>query len=534
MTVTREQKDKEGSSSKRLREILGVFRRYSLVHGLSPEKLLHILEDLGPTFVKLGQIMSMRPDMIPEAYCKELTRLRTEVRPMEFTDIVQVLEEELGEDYREIFTELDEKPLGAASIAQVHAAVLKNGRRVVVKVQRPGIYERMNQDIRLLHRVSVLVKIIGRTGQVIDLRGVLDEMWAVAKQEMDFLTEAGNIRRFAELNEELRYVASPEVVWALTTSKVLCMERVDGIPIDDTEALVREGYELKDIAQKLVAAYAKQVIGDGFFQADPHPGNILVRDGKIVWLDLGMIGTLSVRDRQLFRKAVTAVVQNDVYELKQAVLGISRHEGRIDHTGLLEDVSELLDKYGSMELKSLDIGQVLTDLMTVADQNGLRMPAGISMLGRGMLTLEGVVGKIDPETDVISVYGSAVAGMSADDFDIGKLLEKNGRLLFGLGSRSLEFSSNLMEIIRMASRGQGKLNLELTGSEEPLRKISHMVNRGIVSLLIAASLIGSSLLCQTNMTPKLLGIPLLGVLGYGVSFILAAWLVFDIIIKKKL
>ena len=534
MTVTRERKDNEGSSGERLREILAVFGRYNLLRGLSPEKLRRILEDLGPTFVKLGQLLSMRPDMIPEAYCKELTRLRSEVKPTEFPEVVAVLEEEYGGDYREFFGVVEEKPLGSASIAQVHAAVLKDGRRVVVKVQRPGIYERMNQDIKLLHKASVIIKIVGGTGQVIDLGGVLDEIWAAAKQELDFMTEAGHIRRFTELSDGLLYVAFPEVEWPLTTSRVLCMEHVDGIPVDDTEALVREGYDLHDIAQKLVAGYAKQVIEDGFFHADPHPGNILIRDGKIVWLDLGMVGTLSARDRQLFKKAVLGVAGNDVYTLKQAILGISRHNGKINHSRLLADIDDLLSKYGDMELSGLDLSQVIADLMAVAETNGLSMPAGISMLGRGMLTLEGVIGKLDPEADIISIYAAALAGASMEDFDLRKLLEKNGRLLFGLGTRSLEFSSNLMELMKMASKGHGKLNIELVGSEEPLKKISHMVNRLIVSLLIAAILIGSSLLCMTDMEPKLLGIPLLGVFGYTASFILGAWLVFDIIIKKKL
>ena len=532
--MTKERKDKEVSSGERLREIVAVFGRYNLIRGISPDKLRRILEDLGPTFVKLGQILSMRPDMIPEAYCEELTRLRTEVKPMAFAEVVAVLEKEYGGDYREFLTAVEEKPLGSASIAQVHAAVLKDGRPVVLKVQRPGIYERMNQDIRLLHKASGIIKIIGKTGQVINFNGVLDEIWSAAKQELDFMTEAGHIRRFTELNSELKYVDFPAVEWPLTTSKVLCMERVDGIPADDTEALLREGYELRDIAQKLVAAYAKQIIEDGFFHADPHPGNILIRDGRIVWLDLGMIGTLSVRDRQLFKKAILGVARNDIYELKQAVLGISCHSGKINHSRLLNDIDDMLSKYGDMELSGLDLSQVIADLMAIAEQNGLSMPAGISMLGRGVLTLEGVIGKIDPEADVISIYASALAGASAEDFDLRKLLERNGRLLFGLGTRSLEFSSNLMEFMKMASKGQGKLNVEMVGSEEPLRTISHMVNRLIVSLLIAAILIGSSLICLTDMSPKLLGIPLLGVLGYSVSCILGGWLVFDILIKRKL
>jgi ubiquinone biosynthesis protein len=256
--MTEERRTKESSSGERLKEILGVLGRYDLLHGLTPEKLRHILEDLGPTFVKLGQILSMRPDMIPEAYCAELVRLRAEVKPMEFHEVVRVLEEEYGEDYRTVFRSLEEKPLGSASIAQAHAAVLQNGQPCGVKVQRPGIYERMDQDVRLLRKASVVIKIFSKTGKVIDFNAVLDEIWNVTKQEMDFITEAEHIRRFTVLNEDVQYVAFPRVEWALTTPKVLCMEKVDGIQIDDTKTLAREGYDLKDIAQKLVAGYVKQ------------------------------------------------------------------------------------------------------------------------------------------------------------------------------------------------------------------------------------------------------------------------------------
>ena len=531
--MTKEQDNKDQSSGRRLKEIFAVLGRYNLIHGVTPEKLRHILEDLGPTFVKLGQIMSMRPDMLPGEYCKELTHLRTEVKPIAFGDVIRVLEDEYGQPWDQIFRSVEETPLGSASIAQVHGAVRKDGRAVVLKVQRPGIHERMSQDIKLLHKASGVINIISKTGRIVDLNTVLDEMWEVAKQEMDFLAEAEHIRQFTKLNEDVRYVAFPMVEWDLTTSRVLCMEQVDGIPIDDLENLKREGYDLADITQKLAANYVKQVLEDGFFHADPHPGNIRIRDGKIVWMDLGMVGRLSVRDRQLFKKAMLAVVTDDVYELKTAVLLLSRHTGKINHNRLSEDLDDFLTQYGSLELGNVDVGKMILDVIHMAYTNELSMPGSLSMLGRGIVTLEGVISKIDPETSVMGIFSTVLSQSLWEDFNWRRELEREGRMLYGIGKKSLGASANFMEILKLASKGQAKLNIELTGSEEPFAKLSGMVNRLVVCILSAALFIGSSLLCMTGMQPRFLGIPLLGAAGYCTALIMIIWLILGILKRKK-
>lgn len=529
---TQENRVKELSSAERLKEIIEVFGRYNLIRGLTPEKLRNILEELGPTFIKLGQLMSIRPDMLPSEYCLELSKLRAGVTPLEFEEIRGILEREYGKDYTEVFRSIDEEPIGSASIAQVHCAVLRDGRSVVLKIQRPNIYERMDRDIKLLHKAASIAKIAIKTGDVIDFGGILDEMWAVAKQEMDFLTEAEHIKRFSELNN-LNFALFPRVEQELTTSRVLCMEEIEGIRIDDTEALKAEGCDLRELARKLASAYVKQVLDDGFFHADPHPGNIIVKDAGIVWLDLGMTGSLSQRDRVLFKNAIIAVAAGDVYGLKAAVLGISRHSGKINHSRLTDDLDSMLSNYGSLEMGSINIGEVMTDLIGIARSNGLSMPAGIAMLSRGVITLESVIVKLDPETNVVTLFSDVMSSSLLEEFDILNELEKAKSLLLGVGGKAADLSSNLSEVMRLASRGQSRLNIELIGSEEPFEKFGGMVNRLIIAILTAAILIGSSLICLTDMNPKLLGIPFLGVIGYSASLILGAWLLYKVIFSKK-
>ena len=276
----------------RLMEIMEVVRRHEITRGITPEKLCAIVEDLGPTFIKLGQILSMRSDILPKEYCQALTKLRSQVAPMPYEQVVSIVESSYGRPLEEVFSSFDPQALGSASIAQAHAAVLKSGENVVVKVQREGIHDIMSRDIMLLKQACKLLKYTP-VGGLVDFNQVLDEMWLVAQEEMNFQTEAANLEKFHKLNEEVNFVASPTLFREYTTTHVLVMERIDGYAIDDHEKLTQAGYDLAEIGAKLADNYVKQIMEDGFFHADPHPGNLRVRDGKIVWLDMGMMGSLS-------------------------------------------------------------------------------------------------------------------------------------------------------------------------------------------------------------------------------------------------
>ncbi len=519
------------NSRSRLREILRVLARCGAARNLTPEKLRAVLEELGPTFVKFGQILSMRPDIIPAEYCEELTKLRGDVRPMAFSEVRRVLEEEYGAPPEDFFVELKEAPFGSASIAQVHRAVLKDDRAVVVKVQRPGIYETMAQDARLLHRISGLLRIAARTGKVVDLDAAVDEMWAAAQQEMDFLVEAEHIREFADRNADVRYVAFPAVESALTTRRVLVMEMVEGIAVDDAAALQAGGYDTKEVAVKIGANYLKQVVEDGLFHADPHPGNIRLRGGKIVWLDLGMVGRLSARHRQLFREAVSAAADNDAYALTDVVAALGSGGTEMDRNRLQDGIGSMLSRYGTMDLGEVDAGMLLMELLRIADESGIHMPPGITMLARGVMTLEGVLSKVDPETSFMSI----VAARAADAWqeDVEHALKHSGRVLRTFGRRAMDIPVQLSDVLRAAARGQSKLNIEVVGSGPTLSRFERIINRVVVGMLAGCLVIGSSILCTTDMTPRLLGIPLLGILGYAAAFIMIVWLTVRILHARK-
>ena len=516
------------TTSVRLREIVEVMRRHSIIHGVSPEKLRLILEDLGPTYVKIGQIMSMRSDMLPQKYCDELMKLRADVKPIEFTEVVRLIEEEYGMPIKEVFPEIEEKPLGSASIAQVHIVTLKDGRKAVAKVQRPHIKEIMAQDIALMRKAAKLFQIIELSGDVIDFNSVIEEMWVVSKQEMDFLLEAKNCRELAQLNAEIEYVAFPEIIDNLTTSKILVMEYVDGIQVDKVDELTSMGYDMNEIGEKLAENYIKQVLDDGFFHADPHPGNVWVRDGKIVWLDLGMVGRLSSRDRILFKNAVLAIVNNDIFEVKNVLLSLGTVKGRVNHSLLYDDIDELIAKFANLDLGMMDLGQLFEEILEVCNRHNIRMPARITMLARGVVTIEGVLSACCPDVSFVQLAKSHLTENYMDKLDLAAELKKSGKNMFAMVKKGIDVPGQLSDLLKMATKGQMKMNLDVTGADEPIKQINHMVDKGIIAIIASSLLIGSSLISTTNMKPIVLGIPLFGILGFFGSTILSCWLLFGI------
>lgn len=518
----------------RFRELLGILRRHDLIRGLTPEKLRAVLEDMGPTFIKLGQIMSMHPDILPREYCQELSKLRADVKPLPFAQIQQVLEEEYKLPVQEVFAHVEQEPLGSASIAQVHKAVLPDGRQVVVKVQRPGIQQLMANDILLLRKAAGFLKLLGGAdGQPVDLDMVLTEMWAVAQEEMNFLKEAGNLLEFEELNRGIAYIAAPKLEKELSTGKILVMEYIEGIPIDQLQALEEKGYDMTEIGEKLADNYCKQIFDDAFFHADPHPGNIWIRDGKIVWLDFGMMGRLTARDKGLFRQAIAALANQDVYELKNVILTLGAVKGKVNHTRLYTDLDDFVTRYGDLDLGSLNMGQMLEELMELAKTNGISLPAGLSMLGRGVMTIEGVITACCPHVSVIQIIVNHLAGGMKDSLDFKQAGASLWKALQGFLSKGVSVPAQFSDVLRMTAKGQTKLNLEIVGSEEPLQKIDRMVNKLALCIITAGLTVGSSLLSTLQIEPKWGGIPWPAGIGYLLSLLFLGKLLWDMYQRKR-
>lgn len=515
------------SSRARFAQILSILHKYHIEKGIDPVKFRHILEDLGPTFVKIGQIMSTRQDMFSQRYCKELMKLRSSVAPMDFEMVQEILDETYKRSWTEVFDSIDMDPLGSASIAQVHFATLKSGEHVVIKVQRPKIYERMERDVALLRKAVKVLNLSDIVSSVVDLDMVIDEFWYAAKQEMDFTNEAKFAKKFKRLFKDCVFIDAPEIYDEYTTEHVLVMEYIDGIEISDCERLDKDGYDRVEIADKLAYNYISQVIEYGFFHADPHSGNLRIRDDQIIWIDFGMMGVLETRDRQLMKDAVRAIALKDTSKLVDTILTLGIVKQEVDYPAFTNEMERFMNQYLSLSFDDMDLGVMVQDVFSICHQYHIALPKGISMLARSMMTIESTLKDLNPKCNMMKIVSNHKAALT--NIDIRKETKQFISRSMDSLSRSIDLPVQASDVFKMIQRGQVKINLNLMGSEQPIAKIDRMINRLIICILIAGILMASSLLCTTNMQPQIFGIPALGFFGFVTALLMSIWLFFKML-----
>lgn len=517
---------------RRLKQIVSVLRTYDVFHGMTPEKLCNVFQALGPTFVKAGQILSMRSEILPQSYCDALARLRAHADPMPTDIVLHLLESEYSHPIEDIFAYIDHKPLGSASLAQVHRAILKTGEEVAVKVQRPGVRETMAQDIDITRSILKWASRVTDAAQIVDLRSIVDELWASFQDETDFLTEAKTLQEFQQFTNDFAYMGCPHVYMQFCTHKVVVMEYIKGIPLSHTDELISNGYSLKEIGNKLVDNYSVQILDEGFFHADPHPGNIIIRDGKIILIDLGMTGKLSTRMRLLLRNMIFAVAKFDSPTLEKNLLQLAQLEkdtSGVDKTALLEDIDTIIDEFGSLDLADLDAGLLMMSLIQLVQRNNLKLPGSVMQVARALITLEGTLTEFIPDINMIQVIERHIQR----SFNIKDMLLNEGKMFTTEGVQAthglLNSLSDSQVAMHQLTRGQLKVNAELVGTQETVRQLSYIVDRLAMAIIIAGLFVGSSIVYYARIQPVILGIPVVGMMGYVVAFVLGVWIVIDIL-----
>ena len=519
---------------KRLGQITRIVEQFDVLHGLTPVKMRLMFEALGPTFVKVGQILSMRSEILPQSFCDELAKLRADADPMPYSTVLDVLAAEYGRPADEVFAHIDPKPLGSASLAQVHRATLKTGEDVAIKVQRPGVRETMAQDVSIMRSIAKAATKVIRTSQIVDLKGVVEELWDTFESETDFLIEARNLAEFKRFSVRFKYMDCPTAYTELCTEHVVVMEYIDGISVSHPGRLVDAGYDLKEIGTKLVDNYATQILDDGFFHADPHPGNIIIRGGQIVLIDLGMTGRLDQRTRAVLKEMIFAVAKQDSPALAEGLLRFAGTEADPeDYPALLADLDVIVKEFGTVDLAELDIAAFLTALTQMAGRHNIEVPSTVTTVGRALVTLEGLLDEFIPDVNMIEIISDHIATSkslkNATKDEIKSLgVEGHQALHATLGTMT-----ELKTVARMLTRGQLRVNMELVGSEEPFQLLSDMVNRLTMALIVVGLFVGSSIVYYAGMKPIIFGIPVIGFMGYVVAFALGVWIVIDIYLKGR-
>lgn len=522
------------TSGKRMKDIRGILKKHDAFKGITPEKATAILEDLGPTFVKMGQIASNRADILPKEYCDAFESLRTKVPAIPFETVIEVIERAYGSPWSDVFSSINEEPLGSASIAQVHKATLHDGSVVAVKVRRPGIVPKMAEDIMLMKHVLAWAEFGTTThdGVVISLDNLVTELERTTADEVDFSIELNNLVRFRNVIDNQVGVSSPLPYPQESTEEVLVMEFVTGTMIDNKAELIEQGVDLDKIGRRLAQSYVTQVIDSGFFHADPHPGNIVICNDTIVWIDLGMIGTLTVSERALVGKIFASIATHDSYELKESLLALVEEKGEVDHGRLIEQMDSLLSSYASSDLSDINIGTAFVDVIEILRSQNLMMPPSFTMLARGFLTIEGVLADIAPTINVVDIVSKHVQKQMRDpEFILGKGKDVFFNTLHSVDSLS-KIPTQVSNSLEMLERGELKFKTDMKVGDEAVASLYTVAGRLALALISAGLFVGSSVLCTTQLQPLFLGVPLLGFLGYVGAFILGVYVIWETLVSR--
>ena len=504
----------------RAAEIFSVFAKHKFyINGFTPEEMKSTLEDLGPTYVKIGQIMSSRTDLLPEAYCRELAGLRARVAPLDPAVARSVIERETGKPIGELFREFRDEPLGSASIAQAHYAVTRDGTPVVVKVQRPLVAETMREDFVLLKKIAAVVNVTRDTdglSDLVDLKSVIQQLEKVTSEELDFRIEAENARLFRDACiEDPAVMSCPKVVDSLSTEKILTMTYVDGFSVGDGERIEKEGYDRVAVGKVILDNYLHQILDCGIFHGDPHPGNILFSDGVPYWIDFGMIGRVSEQYLGTFQDIVFALLEKDAEELTNAALTIGIAPKNLNKARLVEDVEIFVEKYTSVkDLARLDVSAAITDLIEIMNVHHVSMPGEYTMLLRSLVTIEGTMETLCPELDLFGFLAKKMLKRAREGLNLKESILSAVETLASSGRKAVRLPAMAFGILRNLSKGKLKINLELNGNDDFVRDLNALVKNSLLVVIAAVLFSGSVRLSAAGIQPQINGIPLVALLGF--------------------
>ena len=498
-----------------------------------PENLRRALEELGPAFVKFGQLMAGRADLLSGEWIAELEKLHSQVPALPLAALREQLSADLGGQPEDVFAHFEPEALAGASIAQVHRAQLKDGREVIVKIRRPGIVETVEADLRLLDRLARIAE-----DQIPALKPygpvrLVHELARSLRRELDLAAECRNAERIAKNLASLPFVSIPQVHWAYTGTRVNVQDLVQGIPGEALNRLRAEGLDPPLLARRGAQAVLKMIVEDGFFHADPHPGNVFYLPGnRLAFIDFGMVGRLSQRRRDELLQLLLGLVRHEPQDVADVLLDWTanqvRPESPVDLTQLENEIEAFVDQYHGTPLAQLQLGGMLTDVTAILREHHLALPADLALLIKAFISLESMGRGLDPDfhmaTEALPLLRQAVRAR----YQPKALAQSGWQALRRVASMAERLPHDLMDLVRRARRGRLQLHLDLVHLKRVGNQIDRAASRLSMALVIAGLVIGSSIVMTVSGGPTLLGLPAFGLLGFIAATLGGLWLVHSI------
>jgi len=494
----------------------------------TPQRIRRVLEELGPTFIKLGQILATRVDLFSPQYIAEFEKLQDQVPPIPFEELLPQLEEDLGGSIDEFFLDVERQPLAAASIAQVHKAVLKDGTPVILKIRRPGLRKLIEADLRLLHRIVDIAESESSEIRRFHPKEVLRQFNQSLRQELDFAAECRNAERVAANLADDFNIKIPNVYWQWTGERLNVQEYIEGIQGRDLAAVEAAGLDRKLLADRGTGAVMKMIMEDGFFHADPHAGNVFyLDDNKLAFIDFGMVGRLT-EDR---REQVVSLLYGMTNHLPVKVAEILEDWSDNIHTDeqmLTIDIEVFVDQYSSLALKDLSLTNMMTDLMAILRDHKLILPPDLALLIKAYITLDGLGRHLNPEFNTLIFAAPYLQKVMDERYRPEAMVRRGWRNLIGIADLLSSLPKDLRKLLRASRKGAFQVDITVRHLGQYVNHIDNAISRLTMGIVTAALIIGSSIIMTVEGGPKLFGLPAFGFLGYMFATVTGIWLLHSI------
>jgi len=510
--------------------------RHSLISKHSQAQRARMtLEELGPAYIKLGQMLSTRPDLLSPAFINEFTKLQDNVPPIPFSDVKKTIKTEFADTFDNLFLFFEKTPMASASISQVHRAKLKNGQDVAVKIQRPDIREVIETDLEIMLYLASLMERYVKEMQLHHPVKIVEEFAKNLENGLDFMVETANMERFTQLFRKDPTIHVPKVYHEMSTTRVLTMEIIDGIKVSDINRLDEAGLNKKKITQHGADLLLKQMFDYGFFHADPHPGNIFILpDNVICFIDFGEMGSINLKGRENFVDLIGSVVQRDEAGTTNAIINVTENDGDLDYSLLERDISDFMTRHLYKQLKDLEIGKLLQNLLEIIHRHRLRIPADYYLMMKALVTFEGIGLILDSDFDMIKQATPYIKKIKLARFSPKRITDDILTISSELLFFTRQFPKDLLKISHLIKEQKQSLKLELKGIDTAFSKIDQASNRLSFAIVIAALLIGSSIVIRSGTPPQFFGVSLIGIGGFLVAFVMGFWLLIAILKKGRL